>query len=117
MPRRFNKQKKLHVKKGDTVLVLAGNDKGKQGRVLMVFPEKDRVLVEGINIRTHHEKPTQENQQGGRMKKEAPVHISNVMVIDPTTDEPSRIGRKRIEENGNGRWVRYAKKSGEIIDK
>lgn len=117
MPRRFNKQKKLHVKRGDTVLVLAGNDKGKQGRVLMVFPDKDRVLVEGVNIRTHHEKPTQENQQGGRMKKEASVHISNVMVIDPTTDEPSRIGRKRIEENGKGRWVRYAKKSGEIIDK
>jgi large subunit ribosomal protein L24 len=117
MPRRFNKQKKLHVKKGDNVLVLAGNDKGKQGRVLMVFPEKDRVLVEGVNIRIHHEKPTQENQQGGRMKKEAPVHISNVMVIDPTTDEPSRIGRKRIEENGKGRWVRYAQKSGEIIDK
>lgn len=117
MPRRFNKQVKLHVKKGDNVKVLAGNDKGKEGRVLMVFPEKQRVLVEGINIRTHHEKPSQENQQGGRVHKEAPIHISNVMVVDPTTDEPSRIGRKRIDENGKGRWVRYAKTSGEIIDK
>ena len=117
MPRRFNKQRKLNVKKGDDVMVLAGNDKGKKGRVLMVFPEKERVLVEGINIRTHHEKPSQENQQGGRVHKEAPVHISNVMVVDPSTNEPSRIGRKRIEENGGGRWVRYAKTSGEIIDK
>ncbi|MEQ9264056.1 MAG: 50S ribosomal protein L24 [Balneolaceae bacterium] len=117
MPRRFNKQKKLHVKKGDNVLVLAGADKGKKGRVLMVFPNKDRVLVEGVNIKTHHEKPSQENQQGGRVKKEGSVHISNVMVIDPSTNEASRIGRKRIEESGKGRWVRYAKTSGEIIDK
>jgi len=117
MPRRFNKQKKLHVKKGDEVLVIAGNDKGRRGRVLMTFPKKERVLVEGINIRTHHEKPSQQNQQGGRMKKEAPVHISNVMVIDPTTDEPTRIGRKRLEEDSGGRWVRYAKNSGEILDK
>ncbi len=117
MPRRFNTQRKLHVKKGDNVVVLAGNDKGTQGRVLMVFPDKDRVLVEGINIRTHHEKPSQENQQGGRIRKEAPIHVSNVMVVDPSTGEPSRIGRKRLEENGKGRWVRYAKTSGEIIDK
>lgn len=117
MPRRFNKQKKLHVKKGDNVLVLAGNDKGKKGRVLMVFPDKDRVLVEGINVRTHHEKPSQENQQGGRVRKEASIHISNVMVVDPSSNEPSRIGRKRIDEDGNGRWVRFAKTSGEIIDK
>jgi len=117
MPRKYNKQKKLHVKKGDNVLVIAGNDKGESGRVLAVYPKRDRVLVEGINIRTHHEKPTQENPQGGRMKKEALVHVSNVMVIDPTTNEPTRIGRKRVEEEGGGRWVRYAKTSGEIIDK
>jgi len=117
MPRKFNKQKKLHVKKGDEVLIIAGNDKGRRGRVLMTLPKKERVLVEGINMRTHHEKPSQQNQQGGRMKKEAPVHISNVMVIDPTTDEPTRIGRKRIDETGGGRWVRYAKNSGEILDK
>jgi len=117
MPRKFNKKKKLNVKTGDEVFVLAGNDKGKRGRVMVVYPERDRVLVEGVNMRTRHEKPTQENPQGGRLKREAPVHISNLMVIDPTTDEPSRIGRKRIEEEGGGRWVRYAKSSGEIIDK
>lgn len=116
MPRTKNKQKKLHVKKGDNVKVIAGNDKGREGRVLVVFPKRDRVLVEGINMRIHHEKPSQQNPQGGRMEREAPIHISNVMVIDPTTGEPTRIGRKRIEEDGGGRWVRYAKKSGEIID-
>ncbi|MDX1617231.1 MAG: 50S ribosomal protein L24 [Balneolaceae bacterium] len=116
MPRSKNKKKKLHVKKGDNVKVIAGNDRGKEGRVLAVFPRKDRVLVEGINMRIHHEKPSQQNPQGGRMEREAPIHISNVMVIDPTTGEPTRIGRKRIEEDGGGRWVRYAKSSGEIID-
>lgn len=116
MPRTKNKRKKLHVKKGDNVKVIAGNDKGKEGRVLAVFPSKDRVLVEGINMRVHHDKPTQENPQGGRIEREMAIHVSNVMVIDPTTGEPTRIGRKRIDEDGSGRWVRYAKKSGEIIE-
>ena len=117
MPRTKNKKKKLHVKKGDEVKVIAGNDKGKEGRILAVFPEKERVLVEGINMRVHHDRPTQDNPQGGRIEREMPIHVSNVMVIDPTTGEPTRIGRKRINEDGSGRWVRYAKKSGEIIDK
>ncbi|MEX2602443.1 MAG: 50S ribosomal protein L24 [Balneolaceae bacterium] len=117
MPRKFNKRKKLHVKKGDEVLVIAGNDKGERGRVLAVFPNRDRVLIEGIAMRTFHEKPSQDNPQGGRLKRESPIHISNVMVIDPTTDEPTRIGRKRIEEEAGGRWIRYAKSSGEVIDK
>lgn len=117
MPRTKNKQKKLHVKKGDEVKIIAGNDKGREGRVLAVFPSKDRVLVEGINMRVHHDKPTQENPQGGRIEREVPVHISNVMVIDPNTGEPTRIGRKRIDDDSGGRWVRYAKTSGEIIDK
>ena len=117
MPRKYNKRKKLHVKKGDDVEVIAGNDKGSRGRVLAVFPERERVLVEGINMRTHHEKPTQENPQGGRLKREAPIHASNVMVIDPTSGDPTRIGRKRLDEEGGGRWARYAKVSGEIIDK
>lgn len=116
MPRTKNKQKKLHVKKGDNVKIIAGNDKGKEGRVLVVYPEKERVLVEGINMRVHHDKPTQDNPKGGRIEREMAVHISNVMVIDPTIGEPTRIGRKRIEEDGGGRWVRYSKKSGEIID-
>ncbi len=117
MPRKFNSQPKLHVKKGDEVLVIAGNDKGKRGRVLAVFPNRSRVLIEGINMRTHHEKPTQENPQGGRLRREAPIHVSNVMVIDPTTGEPTRVGRKKIEDAGRSRWVRYAKSSGEVIDK
>lgn len=117
MPRKYNNRKKLNIKKGDQVLVIAGNDKGERGRVLMVNPKKDRVLVEGINMRIHHDKPSQDNPQGGRLKREASIHISNVMIIDPTSDEPSRVGRKRIEEDGGGRWARYAKKSGEIIDK
>ena len=117
MPRKYNKQIKLHIKRGDEVLVIAGNNKGERGRVLFVYPEKEKVLVEGINMRTHHDKPSQENPQGGRLKREAPVHVSNLMVIDPTTDEPTRIGRKRIEEEGGGRWVRYSKVSGEILDK
>lgn len=116
MPRTKNKRKKLHVKKGDNVRVIAGNDKGREGRVLMVYPSKNRVLVEGINMRIHHDKPTQENPQGGRIEREISIHASNVMVIDPTTGEPSRIGRKKIEEDGNSRWVRYAINSGEIID-
>ena len=117
MPRKSNKQKKLHVKNGDEVRVIAGNDKGREGRILAVFPEKERVLVEGINMRVHHDQPTQENPQGGRIEREVSIHVSNVMLLDPSTGEPTRIGRKRIEEEGGGRWVRYSKKSGEIIDK
>lgn len=117
MPRTKNKRRKLHVKKGDEVKVIAGNDKGREGRVLKVYPDKERVLVEGINMRVHHDQPTQDNPQGGRIEREVPIHISNVMVIDPATGEPTRVGRKRIEEESGGRWVRYAKTSGEIIDK
>ncbi|WP_441001430.1 50S ribosomal protein L24 [Fodinibius sp. SL11] len=117
MPRTNNKQKKLHVKKGDEVKVIAGNDKGKEGRILAVFPEKERVLVEGINMRVHHDQPTQDNPQGGRIEREVSIHVSNVMVLDPSNGEPTRIGRKRIEDDSGGRWVRYAKNSGEIIDK
>lgn len=117
MSRNKNKRKKLHVKKGDEVKVIAGNEKDKEGRILAVFPEKERVLVEGINMRVHHDQPTQENPQGGRIEREVAIHVSNVMVIDPSTGEPTRVGRKRIEEDGGGRWVRYAKTSGEIIDK
>jgi large subunit ribosomal protein L24 len=117
MPRKFNKQNKLHVKKGDMIQVIAGNDKGLKGRVLMVFPEKERVLVEGINMRTKHQKPSQEYPQGGRIKQEMPIHASNVLPLGPASGEPTRIGRKRIEENGKGRWVRYSKLSGEVLDK
>lgn len=117
MARKYNRQMKLHVKRGDEVEVIAGNDKGKRGKVLMTMPSKNRVIVEGVNMRIHHEKPTQDLPQGGRIEREAPIHASNVMVIDPTTGEPTRIGRKRIEEEGNGRWARYSKSSGELLDK
>lgn len=107
-----NKEKnfKLHVKKGDTVLVLAGADKGKKGEVLEVFPGKYRAIVEGINVRKKHTKPTQD-QPGGINEINAPIHISNLSLIDPKSGEATRVGRKEID----GKNVRYSKKSGEII--
>ena len=103
--------KKLHIKKGDTVYVNAGNDKGKTGKVLEVIPSKDRAIVEGINIVSKHTKPSPKHPQGGIVKQEASVHISNLQVVDPKTGAPTRIGRKQVE----GKNVRYAKKSGEEI--
>lgn len=104
---------KLHVKKGDKVTVITGKDKGKQGVILEAFPKKNRVLVEGVNIVKKHSKPSQLNPQGGINSQEAPIHISNVMVIDPKTGEPTRVGYKTVD----GTKVRYAKKSGESLDK
>ncbi|MDN4753794.1 50S ribosomal protein L24 [Porphyromonadaceae bacterium W3.11] len=103
---------KFHIKKGDTVYVLAGNDKGKTGRVLMVDTAKERAVVEGMNIVTRRTKPSATHPQGGMIKKEAPIHISNLNPVDPKTGGPTRIGRKRDD---NGRLVRYAKKSGELL--
>lgn len=111
-----NKQPKLHVKQGDTVEVLSGNDRGKRGRVQLVFPDSRKVLVEGVNIRIKHQKPDQQNPQGGRPEQEKPIDASNVLPVDPTTKEFSRVGRKRITESGKERWVRYAKISGETLD-
>ena len=117
MPRTKNKQKKFHVKKGDVVVVITGEDSGKRGKILEVISSKERVIVEGINMRTKHQKPSQQYPQGGRIQQEMPIHISNVMPIDPVSDNPTRIGRKRLEEEGRSRWVRYAKDSGEVLDK
>ena len=103
--------KKLHIKKGDTVYVNAGNDKGKTGKVLEVIPSKDRAIVEGINIVSKHTKPNPKHPQGGIVKQEAGVHISNLQVVDLKTGAPTRIGRKMVD----GKNVRYAKKSGEEI--
>lgn len=103
----------MHVKKGDKVMVISGKDKGKTGVILASFPKKNRVLVEGVNIVKKHSKPSQMNPQGGIINQEAPIHVSNVMPIDPKTGEPTRVGVK--VENGNK--VRYAKKSGEVLDK
>lgn len=102
---------KLHVKKGDKVKVIAGRDKGSIGEVLEVRPKENRAIVESVNMVTKHQKPTQTNP-GGIVQMEAPIHLSNLMVIDPKTGEATRIGRKKDE---NGKSVRYSKKSGEII--
>lgn len=112
MERKFNKQVKLHIKKGDMVQVITGDDKGKKGRVVEVINADKRALVEGINIVSRHTKPNAKNQNGGIIKKEAPVHISNLMVLDKS-GTPRRIGRKL---NDAGKLVRYTKKSDEIID-
>ena len=103
---------KLHIKKGDTVYVNAGDDKGKTGRVLEVLVKKNRAIVEGVNIVTKSTKPSAKFPQGGIVKIEAPIHISNINVADPKTGKPTRIGRRRNEA---GKLVRYAKKSGEEI--
>lgn len=103
---------KLHIKKGDTVYVNAGESKGRTGKVLKVFVEKHRAIVEGLNMVSKSQKPSAKNPQGGIVKQEAPIHISNLNVVDPKTGKPTRIGRKL---NADGKLVRYAKKSGEEI--
>jgi large subunit ribosomal protein L24 len=105
-------QKKLHIKKGDTVVVVAGNSKGLKGRVLEVDRTKERAIVEGVNMMKKHTKPNAANPQGGIIEKEASVHISNIMLADPKSGAPTRIGRRESE---NGKLVRYSKKSGEEI--
>jgi large subunit ribosomal protein L24 len=102
------------VRQGDTVVVIAGKQKGTKGRVLSVLPKDDRAVIEGVNVRTKHVKPTQANPQGGRVKREYPIHLSNVMLADPKTGEPTRV---RISTLTDGRRVRIAVKSGEQIDK
>nr|MDH3152641.1 50S ribosomal protein L24 [Bacillus licheniformis] len=102
----------MHVKKGDKVMVISGKDKGKQGVILATFPKKDRVIVEGVNMVKKHSKPTQANPQGGILNQEAPIHVSNVMPLDPKTGEVTRVGYK-VE---NGKKVRIAKKSGQVLD-
>ena len=103
---------KLHIKKGDTVYVNTGKDKGKTGKVIKVFVEEQRAIVEGLNIVSKNQKPNAKNPQGGIIKMAAPIHISNLNVVDPKTGKPTRIGRRLNEE---GKLVRYAKKSGEEI--
>lgn len=112
MERKKNKQAKLHLKKGDQVRILTGNDKGKEGKVLEVLTGEQRAFVEGANIISKHTKPNAKNPNGGIVKQEAAIHISNLMVIDPKTGKPSRIGRRLNDE---GKLERYAKKSGEVI--
>jgi large subunit ribosomal protein L24 len=112
MENKSKNQTKLHIKKGDKVKVIAGNSRGKTGVVLSVLPAENRAIVEGANVVTKHVKPSAKSPNGGIEKKEAPIHISNLMLIDPSNGEATRIGRKRDE---NGKLQRYSKKTGEVI--
>ena len=103
---------KLHIKKGDTVYVNAGNDKGKTGRVLRVLVSKNRAVVEGLNMVSKSAKPSAKHPQGGIIKMEAPIHVSNLNLLDPKSGKPTRVGRRKNED---GKTVRYSKKSGEEI--
>jgi large subunit ribosomal protein L24 len=128
MPRTSNQQKKLHVKKGDKVMLIkdisgalnianSSKSKGYIGRVLQVFPSKERVIIEGVNLRFRHTKPSQNNQQGGRIEKEMPIHASNVLPVD-SAGNATRVGRKQVVgADGKSHWVRYAKTTGEELDK
>ena len=101
----------MKIKKGDTVQVTTGNDTGKTGRVIKVYLDKDRVVVEGVNIVKKHARPTQDNPQGGIMEKEASIHISNIMLV--VGGKPTRVGLKSLE---NGKKVKFAKTTGEVIN-
>ena len=103
---------KLKVKKGDRVVVIAGRDKAKRGEVLQVFPDENRALVQGVNVVVRHQKQSPQ-QEGGKISKEVPIHISNIAVEDPASGEASRVGYKILDD---GRKVRFAKRSGETID-
>ena len=103
---------KIHIKKGDNVYVLAGEDRGKTGRVLQVLPKAGRAIVEGVNIVTKATKPTAQHPQGGLIKKEAPIHISNLNLVDPKTGKPTRIS---IRRDADGKAIRISKKSKEEI--
>jgi large subunit ribosomal protein L24 len=107
-----NAQPKLKIRKGDLVQVMAGDSKGKQGKVLEVLLKENRAVVEGANQVSKHTKPSATNPNGGIIKKEAPIHVSNLMVVDAKTGKPSRVGKTK---NAEGKSVRIAKKSGEEI--
>jgi large subunit ribosomal protein L24 len=108
----MNKNFKFHIKKGDTVKIIAGNDKGKSGKVLEINTEKYRAIVEGSNLVTKHQKPSASNPEGGIKKTEAAIHISNLMLVDPASGAVTRVGKKA---NAEGKLQRYSKKSGEFI--
>ena len=112
MHQKSHNTSKLHIRKGDTVKVLSGNYRGKQGIILEVFTKAYRATVEGINMASRHRKPSAKNPQGGIEKKEAPIHISNLMLVDPATGAATRIGRKH---NDSGKLERFSKKTGKII--
>lgn len=106
---------RLHVRKGDIVLVLSGNDRGKRGKVLKTFPERNRIVVEGVSFMKRHSKPNVKMPQGGIVERERAIHASNVMVIDPKTGDPTRIGYRTLIVEDKKQRVRYSKKSGETL--
>ncbi len=107
----------MKIKKNDTVIVIAGNSKSKTGKVLKVFPSENRVIIEGVNLRKRHTKANQKNPQGGIIEKEAPIHVSNVQLLDPKSNEATRIGAKIIidDKTGKKKSVRISKASGEML--
>ena len=107
----------MKIRKEDNVIVVAGNNRGKTGKVLKVFPKTGKVIIEGVNIQKRHTKPNQTNPQGGIVEKEAPINVSNVMLLDPKTNEPTRIGKQVIidDKTGKKRSVRISKISGEML--
>ena len=107
----------MKIRKNDSVMVISGNDRGKTGKVLKVFPKNSRVIIEGINLRKRHTKPSQKNPQGGIIEKEAPIHASNVMLLDPKTNEPTRLGSQIIldENTGKKKRARISRSTGEMV--
>ena len=107
----------MKLKKEDNVIVVAGNFKGKTGKILKVFPKRNRVIIEGVNLRKRHSKPNQQNPQGGIIEKESSIHASNVMLLDPKTNESTRIGKKIIidDKTNKKRSVRISRTSGEML--
>ncbi|WP_129598556.1 50S ribosomal protein L24 [Anaerophilus nitritogenes] len=103
----------MHIKKGDTVVVISGKDKGKKGKVLQAVPKKNRIIVEGVNMLTKHQKPNAKVQQGGIIHQEGPIHASNVMIWDAKAKAPTRVGYKILQD---GKKVRVSKKTGEVIE-
>lgn len=103
----------MKIKKGDNIKVISGKDKGKTGKILRALPREDKVLIEGVNVKKRHRRPTRTNQHGQIVDITLPIHVSNVMIIDPKTNKPTRIGSKVV----NGKKVRVARKSGTQIDK
>ncbi|MBE0642655.1 MAG: 50S ribosomal protein L24 [Bacteroidetes bacterium] len=108
----------MKIKKNDMVMVIAGNSKGKTGKVLRVYPEKQRLIIEGVNLVSRHRRPTQANPQGGITRQEAPIHVSNVMLLDPKSNAPTRVGKAAItdENTGKTRFVRRSVATGETIE-
>lgn len=107
----------MHIRKNDNVMVIAGNARGKSGKVLKVYPERERIIIEGVNIMKRHTRPSQKNPQGGIVQREAPIHVSNVMLIDPKSNEITRVGMKVTKDvtTGKKRRMRVAKATGEMF--